>query len=118
MAAKSELEKLHVQKRLLVAKSQIYRQTMEVEVENLRQSTAWITRTAGIVRKALPILLLGAPIAGYFAAKKRHGLHGIGQKAMWGMGILRQLSGIWRGLRMSRRSKHDEELFSDHFRPG
>ena len=120
MAKKSELARLQIQKRLLVAKSEIHRQTLELELERLRESTAWIQKGVHLVRSSLPFLAVGAPVAGYFVAKKRKGLRSLSEKGAWIWSAVQHIRSFWDGFVGARQKTEGKEdpVFSEHFRPG
>jgi hypothetical protein len=71
MAAKREITSLDDYKRELLARSDLYRQTLTLQTQELRSSVAWVPRSLGMVRSIAPILAVAAPIAGFFFARKK-----------------------------------------------
>src|SRR5688500_10165707 len=120
MAKNSEIARLQIQKRLLIAKSEIHRQTMQLELQQIRESTAWIGKTISVVKTSLPFLAVGAPVAGYFVAKKRSGLKTGFQKAGWLLAAFKQVKSFLAGFNSVKTGNNysEEEQFSEHFRPG
>ena len=66
MLGGKEITKLNLQKQALVLESSLNRLKMQAEWEHLHSSTAQL---AGAGRKRAPLLLLLAPIAGFFLAR-------------------------------------------------
>jgi hypothetical protein len=56
-------------RRTLVAESGLNRLVLQAEIQNLRDATAWVSEAARWPRKAGPLLLLVAPLAGFLMAK-------------------------------------------------
>jgi hypothetical protein len=57
------------ERRTLVAESGLNRLVLQAEIQNLRDATAWVSEAARWPRKAGPLLLLVAPLAGFLMAK-------------------------------------------------
>ncbi len=66
MAGISELDSLAAKKRALVAESEVYRQTLRLELQNVRLYAARMQRRVDLLRSAKPLLAL-VPIIGAFA---------------------------------------------------
>jgi hypothetical protein len=64
-----ELDKLAQEKKTLVAESGLNRLVLQAEIQDLRDATAWVSEAARWPRKAGPLLLLLAPLAGFLMAK-------------------------------------------------
>jgi hypothetical protein len=71
MAPKREITSLDEYKRELLARSEVYRQTLALQRAELQSSFAWVPRSVGTVRSILPLLAVAAPIAGFFFARKK-----------------------------------------------
>lgn len=69
MFGRIELDKLVQERRTLVAESGLNRLVLQAEIQNLRDATAWVSEAARWPRKAGPLLLLVAPLAGFLIAK-------------------------------------------------
>ena len=69
MFGRIELDKLVQERRTLVAESGLNRLVLQAELQDLRDATAWVSEAARWPRKAGPLLLLLAPIAGFLMAK-------------------------------------------------
>ena len=70
MLAEKALTDLAVQKRLLVAESEANRIALGAELRRVLTPLEWLDRMRS---KTAPLLLLGAPIAGYLATRKLPG---------------------------------------------
>jgi hypothetical protein len=71
MAGKREITSLDAYKRELLARSEVYRQSLALQTQELQSSVAWVPRSLGLVRSVAPIFALAAPIAGFFFARKK-----------------------------------------------
>ncbi|MGO8926461.1 MAG: hypothetical protein ACLQU3_06165 [Limisphaerales bacterium] len=69
MFRRKELDKLALEKRALVAESGLHRLAVQVELQNLRSATAWLSEATRWPRKLGPLLLVLAPLAGFLLAK-------------------------------------------------
>ena len=69
MFGRKELDNLALEKQTLVAESGLHRLTFQAELQNLRSATAWLSEAARWPRKAGPLLLVLAPLAGFLLAK-------------------------------------------------
>lgn len=96
-----KVKELEDRKRFLLAKSEIYRQTLKLEIANVKFSTALIKRK--LKARRLPLLLLGStlPLAGMFFAKKRaqpKPAAGLLGKLLSGIKLFGQLKPLWKGM--------------------
>jgi len=71
MAAKREITSIEDYKRELLARSEVYRQTLAVQRAELQSSFEWVPRSVSMMRSIAPILAVAAPIAGLFFARKK-----------------------------------------------
>ena len=62
---------LEEQRRVLVARSEIHRRTLQVEVANLKYSASLIKQRFGPLRVVRHLLKLSAPLAAIFLARKK-----------------------------------------------
>ena len=69
MFGRKELDKLAVEKQALVAESGLNRLMLQAEIENLRSATAWVSEATCWPRKAVPLLLVLAPLAGFLLTR-------------------------------------------------
>jgi len=96
-------------KRELLARGDLYRQSLESEFRNIETATAWVPKTVRMVRAAYPVLMFAAPLLGYtFARKKRRASNGeapappargLVATAWAGYKLFRRIKPIWDGLR-------------------
>ena len=92
---------------------------MELDFHRVKESTAWIGKTTGMLKTTLPLFAIGAPLAGYFVSKKRTGLKGIPQMALRGIQALRHFRAFMKGFRSGQgKPIRPDRQFSEHFRPG
>jgi hypothetical protein len=66
---REELARLALEKQALVAESDLYRLTVQVELQNLRSAADWVNEATRWPRKLGPLLTLLAPLAGYLLAR-------------------------------------------------
>ena len=69
MLGREELDKLALEKQTLVAESGLNRLVLQAEIQNLRSATAWVSEATRWPRKAGPLLLLLAPLAGFLLTR-------------------------------------------------
>ena len=62
---------LQARKRMLLAESEMYRQTLSRDVAHLTSATAWISTTLHYARLVAPALAMAVPIAGSFSVHGR-----------------------------------------------
>ncbi len=95
MAPGKALEQLALQKRFLRAEADVHRLALASEVQGLLAPFRWMERFQSQLR---PILLFGAPVAGFWLTRRKRGM------TRWvavGLGLLRLLYTIRRFLRPS-----------------
>lgn len=75
MAKIFRLSELQERKRLLVAESEVYRQTLKLEVQNIRLYTVRVQKKFALMRLANPLFLLAGSLAGtrFFGRKRSKG---------------------------------------------
>jgi hypothetical protein len=66
-----KVKDLEDHKRFILAKSEMHRQTMKLEIANLRFSTALLKKRLKFFRSASLLLGTAAPLAGLIMARKR-----------------------------------------------
>lgn len=104
MAEVFRLEELEARKRALVAESEVYRQTLAMEIQNLRLYRARMQQSFALLRIANPLLLmLGSLFAsrlvgGGFRRKRRGKWSRLFGAGLMGWRLYRQLGPILRGL--------------------
>ena len=95
-------------KRELIARSDLYRQSLASDFRNVETATAWVPRTVRVVRAAYPVLMVAAPLFGYVFARKKlrrddkaplNGSRGMVATAWAGYKLFRQIKPIWDQLR-------------------
>ena len=95
MGAFPEIEEIQIKKQLLVAKSNVYRQSLELQCGQIEVSTSWIEGTYNFVKSTYPIYVLLAPLIGYATLKKRKVIGGLAGKAFLGFQLFRKLRPLW-----------------------
>ena len=69
MFGREELDRLAREKQAILAESGLNRLALQAELQNLRSATAWVSTATRWPRKAGPLLLVLAPVAGFLLAK-------------------------------------------------
>ena len=69
MFRRKELDRLALEKQALVAESGLHRLEIQIELRNLRSSTAWVTEATRWPRTHGSLLIVLAPLAGYLLTK-------------------------------------------------
>ena len=95
MGAFAEIEEIQIKKQLLLAKSNVYRQSLELQCGQIQATTAWIDRAYNFIRSSYPICALLAPLIGYFTFKKRKNIRGMAANALLGVQLVRKLRALW-----------------------
>jgi hypothetical protein len=82
---------LAARKQALLAESEIYRQALTIEIQNLKLSAAFIKRNLNILRLLKPMLLLApvaASIIGLRSSSKPEGRSSDGWRRWWGAALV------------------------------
>jgi hypothetical protein len=94
-----QVEELEERKRALVEQSEIYRQTLQFELQNLRLYTEGITRKVNVVRSFNPLMVFAAPLLkSFFQRKLRKSKLGLFAKGLMFWRLYRQFSPLLRGV--------------------
>ncbi len=91
MARHASLDTLQLRKQLLVARCEIQRLTLALEVARIQTATAWVPKTVAWVGSAAPWLLLGTPLAGFLAGRKPRALRSLAAGLFWGWRVWRRM---------------------------
>lgn len=91
MSAFPEIDQIRIRKQLLLVRSEINRQTLQLECANLRAGTAWIERSIDFVRTAYPLFVLVAPLLGYITGKRSLSLKGLFARGLLAYQLFRNL---------------------------
>jgi hypothetical protein len=76
MAAILSMKELEARKRALVAESEVYRETLKLELMNLQVYGARMQRKVASYGALKPLLFLGAPLIGSLFGRRRKALRG------------------------------------------
>jgi hypothetical protein len=107
-----KIESLADRKRELITRSEIYRQSLEANLSDIKEATAWIPRTFRLLRSVYPLALLVLPLLG-FAVRRKAWLRkpppppkkkGLLSKAAVGIKVLRTVKPFWDGFRQAQRA--------------
>ena len=99
---------LQARKTMLLAESELYRQTLSRDVAHLASATAWISTTLHYARLVAPALAMAVPIAGFFFGSRKKRAHAAPPKknllgkVIAGYRIARQVKPILDGFRRVR----------------
>lgn len=107
------------EKRRMIAESDRYRQAMTVEFQNIKAATAWVPKTAGVIRATSPFLALAAPLIGLFVKRKNKAepkaIHngkaetqGLVAKTLLAFEIFRKIRPFWDNFQQARRRRTDQ----------
>jgi hypothetical protein len=69
MLGGKELANLDLQKQALLLESGLNRVTLQAEVQSLRSATAWVSDVSSTSRELAPLLVVLAPLAGFFLVR-------------------------------------------------
>ncbi len=101
------IEELEKRKRELVEQSEIYRQTLQFEVQNLRLCASGVTRKVNAVRSFNPLIMLAAPLLrSFFERKLRKSKLGLIAKGFMFWRLYRQFSPLLQNLFSRSHSAH------------
>lgn len=114
---------LEERKRMLLARSEMYRQTLKLEVANIKFSAALLNRKLKLLRTASRLLGLAVPLAGmYFFRRKpessnvtNNERNGILSRLIYGFKLFGQLSPLLRGFRVERQPQPKRKSFMQFF---
>src|SRR5437667_1253108 len=73
MAGVSQLNELEAKKQALAAEAEVYRQSLKLELQNLRLYTARTRRSFRMLSPSNPMMVLGATLAGSWFRRRRFG---------------------------------------------
>lgn len=107
-----KIDSLAEQKRELIIRSEMYRQSLEGHLSDIREATVWIPRTFRMLRSVYPVFVFALPLVGF--AVRRKGLlrrrpppppkKGLLNKAATGIKIFRTVKPFWDGFRQAQRA--------------
>ncbi len=94
MARFFKIEELQARKRALVAESEVYRQTLGLEIQNLRLYSVQLQRKLSRFAPSNPLWLLAAPLAGLLLRGRRRGWRGMIGTALLGWRVYKRVRPI------------------------
>ena len=97
-----KVKALEAKRKALAAESEVYRQTLKLEIQNLRLCGLEAKRKASIF-KALPLLSLAAPLAGSFLGKNRRSWSRLLSAAVVGWKIYLKVASVIGGFALTNR---------------
>jgi hypothetical protein len=104
-----KIESLADRKRELIIRSEMYRQSLEANLSDIKEAIAWVPRVLRRVRSIYPLFVLALPLLG--VAVRGKGLlrkrppprKSLLTKAATGIKIFRTVKPFWDGFRQARR---------------
>jgi hypothetical protein len=93
----------------------MYRQTLKLEVANVKFSTALVKRKLRFFRTSYRVLGAAAPLAGFFLSRKksrRKQEAGFFSRMLSGLKVLGQFKPLLSGFQWSRRQEYERENIS------
>jgi hypothetical protein len=114
MAAKHEVTSLAEYKQELLARSEVYRQTLVLQGKELQNSLSWVPRTVGVAKSAAPFMALGLPLFGLLLFKRKKVVAPVsprGKQAARKKGVLAMVLG---GIELYNRFKPLLNAFAQH----
>jgi hypothetical protein len=99
MFANRELTRLSLRKAELLADSDALRGKLLQDWAKLRPTVAWVEGGMRLTRRIRPLLLVAAPLLGFWLARKgQSGLGGWWRKLLVGWRLWRSVAAVWRNL--------------------
>lgn len=109
-----KVKELEERKRFLLARSEMYRQTLKLELANIKYSAALLKRKFNILRTTFRMLGLAAPLTGLFLFQKRakptNTGNGFLSKLFSGFKLFRQLRPFLRTIRAGHRESRRKNI--------
>src|SRR5258708_1675212 len=103
-----KVKKLEARKRFLLAKSEMYRQTLTLEIANLKFSTALLKRKLKSKGSIFALLALAVPMAGLLVARKRpKPALGLLPKLISGWKLFGRIAPLWQRFSSVRRRANE-----------
>ena len=104
MFGRKELEQSRLQKQALVLQSGLNRLELQLELQQLRSATAWMTGAVRAPRQLAPLWVVLAPLAGFFLVRSFRRrpeslFHRLASAAKW----IGPLYKLWQGFSASRK---------------
>ena len=83
------MKELEARKRALVTESEVYRETLKLELLNLQIYGARVQRKLATYAAFKPLLFVGVPLIVSLLGRRRHGRHGLFAAALVGYRVYR-----------------------------
>lgn len=99
------MKELEARKRALAAESEIYRQTLKLEVQNLRLYAHAMTQRCSSFGTENPLLLFGAPALGSILNRRRSGKLRFLGKILSSWQVLSKVAGLARGIVFRKKAR-------------
>jgi hypothetical protein len=95
------LEELEQRKQALVAKSDVHRAMLELQVAQLRPYVEYVDTGVNLFRRARPLWKIGSPLLGLWAARRLTKVAGWVPSAFLGWKIIRKGMSLWRSFQQT-----------------
>jgi len=69
--AAAKVKTLAEQKQDLIARSDLYRQAVAADLEQIQRSIGWLPKTLYLIKAASPLLVMGSPLVAWILRGKR-----------------------------------------------
>lgn len=92
MAGIFALKDLEARKRALITESEVYRETLKLEVQNLQLYTIRMQRKLSFFSKAAPLLLLVKPLTNLLSPRRKPAKRGLLASLLVGWRLYRQFA--------------------------
>jgi len=99
---RKDLEKLRLQKQALVLESTLNRYALQAELQDLRSAAAWMRHAARAPRQLAPLLVILAPLAGFFLVRTVRRPESSFTRVASVAKMIGPLYGLWRTLSAAR----------------
>ncbi|MEY2428167.1 MAG: hypothetical protein QOJ40_1052 [Verrucomicrobiota bacterium] len=107
------MSELEDKKKALVAESEVYREMLKLEIQNLQLCAIRARRKVSILGASGSLLTIGAPLAGLFLGKGRRGsVMGIVKAALIGWRLYRKIGPVF-GPLFAKRNRRAETRSED-----
>lgn len=109
MLGRQELDQLSREKEALLAESNLNRAILNAELQNLRSGLGWVDGATRTSRQFAPLLLLLAPLAGFFLTRGVRRTDSWLKRAVAAVKWAGPLYKLWRSFSSARREAKVQE---------
>ena len=116
MAGVTELSDIDAKKKALIAEAEVYRQTLKLEIQNLRLCTARAKKTFTSFSVSNPMLVLGATLLGSILKSRKSFQLRATTAVFLGWQLYQKIILPLRGMFWRRSARRSERTAHDHYR--